>query len=197
MKSIIRKIYIDMMYASHIIYNFITLKQHHYSYKSFPKIGGKIYIRGRGKVILGKDIIINSSLKTNFYSGNYRSVIFCGENGKLSIANGTGISNSVIICEKKIDIGNNVKIGSGCLIYDTDCHSLNPVERRDYTRDNPQCKPIYIADDVFIGARSIILKGSKIGENSIIGAGSVVSGEIPKNEIWAGNPAKFIRKINL
>lgn len=52
-----------------------------------------------------------------------------------------------------------------------------------------------IEDNVFIGARCIILKGVTIGENSIVGAGSVVTKSIPANEIWAGNPAKFIRKI--
>lgn len=55
--------------------------------------------------------------------------------------------------------------------------------------------PVIIEDNAFIGARSIILKGVTIGANSIIGAGSVVTKSIPANEIWAGNPAKFIRKI--
>ena len=58
-----------------------------------------------------------------------------------------------------------------------------------------QCAPVVIGGNVFIGARCIILKGVTIGENSIIGAGSVVTKSIPANEIWAGNPAKFIRKI--
>lgn len=58
-----------------------------------------------------------------------------------------------------------------------------------------KCAPVVIGDNVFIGAKCIILKGVTIGENSIVGAGSVVTKSIPANEIWAGNPAKFIRKI--
>ena len=58
-----------------------------------------------------------------------------------------------------------------------------------------KCAPVVIEDNVFIGARCIILKGVTIGENSVVGAGSVVTKSIPANEIWAGNPAKFIRKI--
>ena len=56
-------------------------------------------------------------------------------------------------------------------------------------------KPVEIKDGVFVGAHSIILKGVTIGEGSIIGAGSVVTKSIPAGEVWAGNPAKFIRKI--
>ncbi|WP_212635306.1 acyltransferase [Pseudozobellia thermophila] len=52
-----------------------------------------------------------------------------------------------------------------------------------------------IKDRAFIGAYSIILKGVTIGENAIVGAGSVVTKSVPDNQIWAGNPAKFIRSI--
>ena len=54
-----------------------------------------------------------------------------------------------------------------------------------------------IEDNVFIGAHSTILKGVTIGQNSIIGACSVVTKNIPPNEIWAGNPAKFIKKLEI
>ena len=57
-------------------------------------------------------------------------------------------------------------------------------------------KEVFIGDNVFIGAHSTILKGVKIGKNSIIGACSVVTKSVPDNEIWAGNPAKFVRFIN-
>ena len=55
-------------------------------------------------------------------------------------------------------------------------------------------KGIRINNDVFIGANSIILKGVEIGKCSVIGAGSIVTKCIPENEIWAGNPAMFIKK---
>lgn len=54
-----------------------------------------------------------------------------------------------------------------------------------------------ICDDVFIGCRSIILKGVTIGARSIIAAGSVVTKDVPADEIWGGNPAQFIKKINI
>jgi acetyltransferase-like isoleucine patch superfamily enzyme len=55
--------------------------------------------------------------------------------------------------------------------------------------------PVKIKKYAFIGGGSIILKGVTVGENSIIVAGSVVTRDIPDNEIWGGNPAKFIRKV--
>ena len=62
---------------------------------------------------------------------------------------------------------------------------------------NAKTSPITISDNVFIGTSCIICKGVSIGENAVIGAGSIVTKNIPANEIWAGNPAKFIRKIDI
>lgn len=56
-------------------------------------------------------------------------------------------------------------------------------------------KPILIKEGAFIGAHSIVLKGVTIGKYSVIGAGSVITKDIPDNEVWAGNPARFIKKL--
>jgi len=55
--------------------------------------------------------------------------------------------------------------------------------------------PIVIEDGAFVGGSSLIMKGVTIGRHSIVAAGSVVTKDIPPNEIWGGNPAKFIRKL--
>lgn len=88
-----------------------------------------------------------------------------------------------------------LKLGGTC-VYDTDFHSLDPLIRAssDDTKHRVE-KPVLIKSNAFIGAHSIILKGVTIGENSIIGAGSVVTKSVPDNQIWAGNPARFIREI--
>ena len=107
-----------------------------------------------------------------------------------------GISASAIICNHQITIGNNVVIGGNTVIYDTDFHSLDAEQRRDFEQDrvNARFSPVKIGDNVFIGAHSTILKGVTIGDSSVVGACSVVAKNIPGNEIWAGNPAVFIRK---
>jgi len=113
----------------------------------------------------------------------------------LIIGNHVGMSGCSVAVSERIEIGNYVLIGSGCLITDSDAHPIDPAQRR----SNGSCKtrPIIIEDDVFIGARSIILKGVRIGHGSVIGAGSVVSSNIPSMVIAAGNPAQVIRLIDL
>lgn len=86
-------------------------------------------------------------------------------------------------------------IGSGCLITDTDSHPLNWNDRLRNDDSKTKSKPIIIDDNVFIGARSIILKGVTIGSGSVIGAGSVVTQSIPPNVVACGNPAKIIKKL--
>lgn len=84
-------------------------------------------------------------------------------------------------------------MGGGVRIYDTDFHWLDFEKRMNEA--GGAVNPVVIKNGVFIGANSIILKGVTIGEKAIVGAGSVVTRSIPDGEIWAGNPAKFIRKI--
>ena len=79
-------------------------------------------------------------------------------------------------------------------IWDTDFHSLDYEDRINEDR-YIKSKPIRVCEGAFIGACSIILKGVTIGRHSIIGAGSVVTKDVPDGEIWAGNPAQFIRRI--
>lgn len=106
-----------------------------------------------------------------------------------------GMSNTVIVATQYVEIGNNVMIGSGVTIVDSDFHSLNYNDWGTAKDQIHMCsKPVIIGDNVFLGMNSIILKGVTIGDGAVIGAGSVVSKNIPPNEIWAGNPVHFIAK---
>lgn len=153
---------------------------------------GKPYIstfRNRGTLIIGEQFIANSKISTNSIGVNQPLIIKVFPNAALTIGNNVGISGSTISCSLKITIGNNVLVGSGCLITDSDAHPINPIERK---RGEVKKKEIFIDDDVFIGARSIILKGVKIGKGSVIGAGSVVAKDVPEYSIVCGNPIKVI-----
>ena len=117
--------------------------------------------------------------------------------GTLRIGDNVGISGTTISCSEAITIGNNVLIGSGCLITDTDGHPIDPEKRHAANYyDSVVNSPVVIGDDVFIGARSIILKGVTIGQGAIVGAGSVVTKDVPPRAIVAGNPAKVVKMIS-
>lgn len=104
---------------------------------------------------------------------------------KLIIGHHTGMTNSVIQCHEQIQIGNYVNIGAGCIIADSNFHSLNWKDRVDGTDIvKKKNSPVHIKDYAFIGMRCIILKGVTIGEKSIVAAGSVVVKDVPDNEIW-------------
>lgn len=114
----------------------------------------------------------------------------------IEIGNNVGITSTILNCRESITIGENVKIGSGCLIVDNDSHPIDAVQRRIAKGAEGICiKPVIIKNDVFIGARSIILKGVTIGEGSVIGAGSVVSHNIPPFTVACGNPAIVIKSL--
>ena len=115
----------------------------------------------------------------------------------IQIGTDTGISGASICAALSIEIGANVLLGANVIITDTDFHSIKPAGRR-YNMDTDEIKavPVFIGNNVFIGANVLLLKGSRIGENSVVGAGSVVTGKIPSNVIAAGNPARVIRAIS-
>ena len=116
-------------------------------------------------------------------------------NAVLEICKNVGMSGTIIWVAKHIKIGNNVKIGGGTTLMDTDAHSLSFKDRRNEISDakNRIDKEIIIEDDVLIGANVIILKGVHIGARSIIGAGSVVTKDVPEDCVVAGNPAKVVK----
>ena len=150
-----------------------------------------------GSFTIGRNFVMNNGKRYNRIGRQQQCIFIVGNNAKLEIANNVGMSATAIVCGKYIRIGNDVKIGGNVVIYDTDFHPLDPTLRKvkAFERYNTVTKDVIIGDSVFIGAHSTILKGVHIGENSIIGAGSVVTKSVPANEIWAGNPAKFIKKL--
>lgn len=138
------------------------------------------------KIIIGDNFTCVSNVGHNII---YRSCSIgtYAEDAVLQIGNKVGVSGCIIACFKSISIGNNVRIGGNCVILDGDFHT------DDYR--SGKCKEIVIDDNVWLGMDSKILKGVHIGQNSVIGAGSIVTKDIPANVIAAGNPCKVIKNI--
>lgn len=141
---------------------------------------------------IGKGITFNSYSLSNLVGLYQRMIIVARYGGKITINEGCQISASTIYAMKEINIGRNVYIGGNCKIIDNDFHSLQPSKRLNQNPEDIKKKPINIGNDCFIGANCIILKGTTLGKNCVVGAGSVVHGSWPDNSIIAGNPAKMI-----
>ncbi len=142
----------------------------------------------------GERIIIFSHSFSNMIGLSQRCMLVA-KGGNISIGSGVCMSGCTLYSMNRIRIGRGTDIGSGCKIIDTDFHPLPFSER--FPKDQPnkvKTKPIKIGEGCFIGANSIILKGTTLGKNVVVGAGSVVSGTFPDNVIIAGNPARIIKE---
>lgn len=184
-----------------ILWNLIRFKRVGVQFGKGLRVRGHIQLQVRkgGKVKLGDNVVISSGNNANPMGRNICSSIRVHEGATLIIGNNFGMSSGCLWVSQGVSIGNNVKIGALTIITDTDAHSMNPVLRANPKTDfaNARKAPIVIKDNAFIGANCFICKGVTIGENSIVGAGSVVTKSVPDNEIWAGNPARFIKKLEV
>lgn len=139
-------------------------------------------------ISIGNNCSFNSSHRSNLigvYSPCMISTI--ERNAKIEIGNNCGLSGTVIASALHIKLGNNVRCGANTLITDSDWHT------DDYRTGKN--KEVIIDDNVWLGYGVKVLKGVHIGENSLIGAGSIVTKDIPANVVAAGNPCKVIKGI--
>lgn len=144
----------------------------------------------RFRAFCGKLILTKCGKKVNIEKG----AIF---SSKVELGNHSGIGVNADIKGKCI-IGNDVMMGPQCIIY-TYNHKFDDTTTTMRGQGFQEEKPVYIGDDVWIGGRVIILPGVKVGSHSIIGAGSVVTKDVPEWSIVAGNPAvvkKFRNNIS-
>lgn len=152
-----------------------------------PKINSGKNIR------IGKSVSINSSFKSNMASHSNKTVLYIIENGSIKIGNHVGISNSILAARKAITIEDYVMIGSGCKIYDNDWHPVDFVKR--IRGGTIISAPVRIKTGAWLCEGVTVLKGVTIGERAVIAAGSVVTKDVPADEVWAGNPARCVKKL--
>lgn len=148
----------------------------------------KFFLKVLKNIKLGKNVkispftnIYGSELKDNVFIGPFVEVqknVIIGENSR--------VQSHSFICEG-VNIGKNVFIG----------HNVNTINDNlpKVNNKNWVVQKIIIKDNVSIGTGSTIMGNIIIGKNSIIGANSLVTTNIPDNEVWVGSPAKFLRKI--
>jgi len=172
LRSLSGKVHLKNIKTGMIRIGFAGTDMMDYAYeRTILKITGDVFFNGKTKIGVGAKIMIS---------------------GKLVVGNNFAITgNAIIICAKEIIIGENTMIAWQSILMDTDQHKI-------YNKNNDVInldKKIIIGDNVWIGAKSFILKGSVIPNGTIIGANTIISKkfEIEKT-ILAGNPARIIKK---
>ena len=159
------------------------------------KCEGRLVIQGHGSYTIGDNCHFISKETVSPVGGNRVVFQTFSPDSSITIGNNVGISHTIICARVGVTIEDNVLIGGGVKIYDTDFHSVNYEERLMSPDPGIKSKPVRICEGAFIGGHSIILKGVTVGRHSVIGAGSVVTHDVPDYEIWAGNPAVFVKRL--
>jgi acetyltransferase-like isoleucine patch superfamily enzyme len=95
----------------------------------------------------------------------------------------------------EVAIDDDVFLGGGARIYDSDFHSLSADDRSRPGNPGTRTAAVTIGRRAFVGGHSIVLKGVASGDEAVIGAGSVVRSDVPAHQVWAGNPAVFLREL--
>jgi acetyltransferase-like isoleucine patch superfamily enzyme len=153
----------------------------------------------RGSTIcIGDRVVLCSRSRSTALGINHPVVLRTLRPGaELELGDDSGLSGGSICAAFSVVIGAGCLIGANTMITDTDFHPLESAERRYASLPRPNEKDrVVIGDNVFVGANATILKGVRIGSNSVIGAGSVVCDSIPPSVVAAGNPCRVIRPLD-
>lgn len=144
------------------------------------------------RVCLGQRVVLCSRPRDTAL-GVSRPVILrtLAAGAEIIIGDDTGLSGTTVCAAISVIIGRGCLFGSDVMVVDTDFHPLAPEGRR-YAKVGTASSPVRIGDNVFLGARALVLKGVTIGDNTVVGAGSVVTRNLPSNSIAAGNPARVV-----
>jgi acetyltransferase-like isoleucine patch superfamily enzyme len=159
----------------------------------FDSLGGGFEIRNpRCVEVMGPNIHAGRRLHVMATSdAPVRLIVWPESGGRIQIGDYVALSPGVrITCSKSITIGHGCSIAQRVFITDADWHDL-------YHRIYPgKEEPVVLEDNVWLGDQVIVTKGVRIGRNSIVGAGSVVTRDVPANAIAAGNPANVVKELD-
>lgn len=154
-----------------------------------------LYRTPHSHIEMGRDCTVLSSFRSNNVGSMSRSrICTMTPEAQILIGERVGMSAVTITAHQRITIGDDTQIGAGTVIVDCDFHSIAPnVEERHNSLGTTA--PVKIGQNILVGTRSIILKGVSIGDHAVIGAGSVVTHDIPPYTVAAGNPCKVIKVL--
>ena len=166
------------------------MRQARWSLRKATNLGSRVRVKGRPRVV--NDGVLNVGERVRIVSTVATTELVVSRYGKMEIGVSTFINYGCSITAScSVHIGANCNIGTHVMMMDNEFHRIEP-ERRNET---PESAAIHLGDNVWVGGRAIILSGVTIGDDSVIGAGSIVTSNVPPRSIAAGVPAKVLRAI--
>lgn len=191
--------HINIIHHLNAIFNYLYLKNKGVDTKyGYVNLKGLplIYKTPGSRISIGKGTTIISKSKYNIAGINHRTIIATLTDNAIIEIGRAGISGATICAAKGINIGKYVAIGANSKLYDTDFHPIDPIKRQNQKSiSEAQSEIIVIEDNVWISSDVTVLKGVTLGVGAVIGASTVVTKNIPKLTIAAGNPVRIIRNI--
>lgn len=146
----------------------------------WPRLFGRVMVKNHGRITIGERLLM--------YGGTVRGELVTAPGGIIEIGNQVFINYGVSIsAHTLVKIGNRCQIGNYSLLMDNDYHRIGDKTMLGHST------PIILQDDVWLGARVIVLKGVTIGQGAVIGAGSVVTRDIPPRSVAVGQPARVVK----
>lgn len=137
-----------------------------------------------------RDILLRSIIGHMGREVTILSPFFCDYGSHISIGDCTYINfNLTVLDEAPVTIGSHVFIGPGCSLLT----AVHPLDAQERNKGIEKALPITIGDNVWLGGNVTVLPGVSIGEGAVVGAGSVVTRDVPPRTVVAGNPARIIR----
>jgi acetyltransferase-like isoleucine patch superfamily enzyme len=164
--------------------------------RKFSRIGGVPVIWGiRNLIVYGPNISIGKNViivAADGYRTNLSSLKMGGREGRITIGDNVLIMNGVRVSSaSSITIGDGCMLANHCYLTDADWHDIH-----DRTSAPGGTRPIVLERGAWVGDSAIVCKGVRVGENSIIGAGAVVTRDVPPNAVVAGNPARVVKRLD-
>jgi maltose O-acetyltransferase len=170
--------------------NGLSILRARWYFRSAASLGPRVRLWGQplvrnngGQIVIGEGAVLYSTAAT---------LELVADGGRLEIGPRALINYGCSIAATQlVRIGPDCLIGKQCILIDNDFHRLEPGRRR----ERPPSAPLILEEHVWLGSRVIVLPGVTIGADSVIGAGSVVTRDVPPRCLAAGSPARVIRRL--
>ena len=149
--------------------------------------GDRVVILGRLRIAQGTRVVLGDRVRV-------RGRVIINGGGTVTVGPDTLLNGCWIGART------SVRVGAGCLvsdcdITDSDFHNLEPARRHQPPDDRTQ-RPVELGDNVWVGAHALVLKGTRVGRDSVVGAGAVVRGDVPPSVVVVGNPAEVVKHLD-